>query len=132
MAGFRPLSDRQWERIRPWAETRSPQGRGRPPVDTRTVLDAVLYVLQTGEDWDRLPKDFGCSGSTTRRAYIKWVDGDDWPHIWAEYIASLYDEDVEVFWETMGAWLEAMSNRNLMVVRVGTGVTVKPIESRWI
>ena len=44
------LSDEQWERIREHVpEGNIPEGRpGRKPVPTRAVLDAVLWILNTG------------------------------------------------------------------------------------
>ena len=44
------LSDVQWERIREhFHEENIPDGRpGRKPVPARHVLDAVLWILNTG------------------------------------------------------------------------------------
>jgi transposase len=44
------LSDEQWELIRDhFPEENIPDGRaGRKPVPTRRVLDAVLWILNTG------------------------------------------------------------------------------------
>ena len=44
------LSDEQWERIRHhFPEEHIPDGRpGRKPIPTRRVLEAVLWILNTG------------------------------------------------------------------------------------
>jgi len=44
------LTDTQWERIRPhFPEENILEGRpGRKPVSTRGVLEAVLWILNTG------------------------------------------------------------------------------------
>lgn len=131
MGEYRPLSDRQWEQIGPSIPTWRQVGRGRPRTDSRVVLDAILYVLQTGRYWTSLPKHFGCSGSTARRTYIRWVDDGDWAHIWSAYVTSLFGEEDQVFWETVQTWFSTMSGSTLIVVRVGTGVIVPTIESRW-
>jgi transposase len=52
------LTDLQWERIRNhFAEENIPDGRpGRKPVSTRRVLEAVLWILNTGAQTARLPR----------------------------------------------------------------------------
>jgi transposase len=52
------LSDLQWERIRHhFPEKNIPGGRpGRKPVSTRQVLEAVLWILNTGAQWHMLPQ----------------------------------------------------------------------------
>jgi transposase len=52
------LSDAQWERIREYfPEENIPDGRpGRKPVPARQVLDAVLWILNTGAQWHMLPQ----------------------------------------------------------------------------
>ena len=34
---------------------RRPAKRGRPPIDRRAILDAILYVVRTGCQWRQLP-----------------------------------------------------------------------------
>jgi putative transposase len=50
------VSDEQWEILRKLLPPMSP--RGRPPLDRRWVLNAILYVLWTGCQWRALPSDF--------------------------------------------------------------------------
>jgi transposase len=52
------LSDSDWERIREYfPEENIPDGRpGRKPVPARQVLDAVLWILNTGAQWHMLPQ----------------------------------------------------------------------------
>jgi transposase len=51
------LSDEHWERIRDhFSEEHIPDGRpGRKPVPTPRVLEAVLWILNTGAQWHMLP-----------------------------------------------------------------------------
>ncbi len=50
------LRDEQWAILRPLIEL--PEG-GRPKTtDLREVLNAILYQLKTGCQWDMLPHDF--------------------------------------------------------------------------
>jgi putative transposase len=51
------LSDKEWRCINPHLP-RS-KGRGRPKIHaSRTILNAVFYVLKSGCPWRLLPKDF--------------------------------------------------------------------------
>jgi len=54
------LSDEHWERIRDhFPEEHIPDGRpGRKPVPTRRVLEAVLWILNTGAQWHMLPQSY--------------------------------------------------------------------------
>jgi transposase len=49
---------RQWERIRDhFPEERIADGRpGRKPIASRPVLEAVLWILNTGAQWHMLPQ----------------------------------------------------------------------------
>ena len=50
------VSDRQWQIIRPLLPPIS--DCGRPPLDRREVVNAILYVNRTGCSWRSLPHDF--------------------------------------------------------------------------
>src|SRR2546429_9059343 len=52
------LTDEQWERIRMhFPEEHIPDGRpGRKPIPTRRILEAVLWILNTGAQWHMLPQ----------------------------------------------------------------------------
>lgn len=62
------LTDAQWELIQEhFLEEDLPEGRpGRPPVPTRAVLDAVLWILNTGAQWHMLPQSYP-NNKTSRR-----------------------------------------------------------------
>src|SRR5467141_3708841 len=54
------LTDKQWERIRDhFPEENIADGRpGRKPTPTRCVLEAVLWILNTGAQWHMLPQSY--------------------------------------------------------------------------
>jgi hypothetical protein len=56
----RHLTDEQWECIRKhFPEEHIADGRpGRKPVPTRRVLEAVLWILNTGAQWHMLPQSY--------------------------------------------------------------------------
>jgi putative transposase len=52
------LTDAQWTLIAPYV-SQPPGGRGRPrQVDTRSIVNAILYLTRTGCQWRLLPSDF--------------------------------------------------------------------------
>ena len=54
------LTNEQWERIRKhFPEEHIADGRpGRKPIPTRHVLEAVLWILNTGAQWHMLPQSY--------------------------------------------------------------------------
>jgi transposase len=66
-----PISDADWRRVKhlfPESET-PPSGRpGRPRRNVRDLLDAILWIQQTGEMWHRLPTTF----PPTQTCYAKY------------------------------------------------------------
>jgi transposase len=67
------LTDEQWERIRDhFPEENIADGRpGRKPVATRRVLEAVLWILNTGAQWHMLPQSYP-NYKTVHRRFQTW------------------------------------------------------------
>src|ERR1700730_15049471 len=67
------LTDEQWERIRKhFPEEHIPDGRaGRKPIPTRHVLEAVLWILNTGAQWHMLPQSYP-NYRTVHRRFQTW------------------------------------------------------------
>jgi transposase len=67
------LTDQQWERIRHhFPEEQIPDGRpGRKPIATRRVLEAVLWILNTGAQWHMLPQSYP-NYKTVHRRFQTW------------------------------------------------------------
>lgn len=67
------LSNEQWERIREhFPEENIPASRaGRKPVPTRKVLEAVLWILNTGAQWHMLPQGYP-NYKTVHRRFQQW------------------------------------------------------------
>jgi transposase len=49
------LTDKQWKLIAEFFP--EPAKTGRPPTDRRLVLDAILWILETGSPWRDLPEE---------------------------------------------------------------------------
>jgi transposase len=67
------LTDEQWERIRKhFPEEHIPDDRpGRRPIPTRRVLEAVLWILNTGAQWHMLQQSFP-NYKTVHRRFQTW------------------------------------------------------------
>src|SRR6201988_3071252 len=67
------LTDGPWERIRDhFPEENIADGRpGRKPIPTRCVLEAVLWILNTGAQWHMLPQSYP-NYKTVHRRFQAW------------------------------------------------------------
>ena len=71
------LSDSEWERIRHhFPEENISEGRpGRKPVPTRKVLEAALWILNTGAQWHMLPQCYP-NYKTVHRRFQAWCHSE--------------------------------------------------------
>lgn len=63
------VTDRQWRILSKLLPR--PARRGRPPIDRRQVLNAILYLNRTGCQWRALPHDFP-KWKTVYTIYRRW------------------------------------------------------------
>lgn len=68
------LTDEQWTSIESFFPKKEYKKGGRPPVNRRTVLDGMFWILRTGSPWRDMPEEFG-SWKTTWRLFDEW-NGD--------------------------------------------------------
>lgn len=64
------VTDEQWEVIQPILPKRTAK-TGRPPSDTRLMLNGILWILRTGSPWRDLPERFG-PWQTVYDHFAKW------------------------------------------------------------
>ena len=96
------LSDEQWEMVKPMlAEYDPPAPRGPDRVDQRAVMDAVIFRMRTGCQWNRLPKEYP-DDSTVHRAFQRWKRVGVFERLWAVLIERCEDLD-GVDWEWQAA-----------------------------
>jgi putative transposase len=78
------IPDAAWARIEPvLADWCPPAPRGRPrTVDFRTVLNAVIFRLRTGCQWNHLPAEFG-DDSRVHHWFQVWAKKGVFLRIWA-------------------------------------------------
>ena len=76
------LSDADWERIKALLpRPKRKKVQGRPRIDDRTSMTAILYVLRTGCQWKALPRSLG-SGSSAHRRFQQWVEAGVFKRMW--------------------------------------------------
>ncbi|HKW61407.1 MAG TPA: transposase, partial [Candidatus Acidoferrum sp.] len=64
----RPLTDAQWEKLRPLLpKARTSRRGGRPRANDRKVLEGILWVLRSGARWCDLPEEFPSPATCWRR-----------------------------------------------------------------
>lgn len=97
------LSDALWAKIEPFIPPRCnphPRGGGRKPVDNRRVMDAILFVLRTGCQWNALNDTDLCASSTAHDRFQLWVRQGFFQRLWEEGLLE-YDEAKGIDW----SWL---------------------------
>jgi transposase len=69
------LTDEQWSVVEPLIPkpTRRKDGKGRPRLPARSVLDGMLWILWTGAPWISLPNDYP-PYQTVHRRMQEWVE----------------------------------------------------------
>jgi transposase len=87
------LTDEQWERIRKhFPEEHIPDGRaGRMPIPTRHVLEAVLWILNTGAQWHMLPQSYP-NYKTVHRRFQTWCRNEIWRRVLTDVANELRDK----------------------------------------
>lgn len=96
------ISDRFWERVAPLLEPfKRRKPGGSKPLDFRTVLNGILYLLKTGCQWDCLPAGYG-SKSAIHAHFQNWVAGGVFTEIF-RLSAEDYEElrGFEWAWQSM-------------------------------
>ncbi len=72
------LTDEQWQIIRRLLPRTSKLGR--PRIDRRAIIDAILYVVRTGCQWRQLPGDFP-KWKTVYTVFWRWRKAGLWQHL---------------------------------------------------
>jgi transposase len=69
------LKDEQWAVVEPLLPKvpRRADGKGRPRVDDRAILNGILWVLRTGAPWHDMPNRYP-PYQTCHRRFQEWVE----------------------------------------------------------
>jgi len=75
------LDDALWQVIEPLLPTprrRRSRHPGRKPLDNRTVVRGLLFVLKSGIAWEDFPCEMGCCGMTLLNRLREWQRAGVW------------------------------------------------------
>ncbi len=84
------MTEKEWQLIAPFMPSQPALGRRRT-TDLRGVIEAVFYLLQSGCQWDMLPKDF--PPKSTVHFYFKRFEHDG---TWTRIHDALYRQTREL------------------------------------
>jgi putative transposase len=72
------------------AELDPPARTGRKRIDARSALDAIIFRLRSGCQWNRLPREFP-DDSSVHRTFQRWVRLGVFDRIWAVLLKACED-----------------------------------------
>jgi putative transposase len=72
------LTDGQWQVLRLLLPP--PSKQGRPRIDRRAIIDAILYVVRTGCQWRQLPLDVP-KWKTVYTVFRRWRKAGLWERL---------------------------------------------------
>jgi transposase len=85
------VSDELWAVLAPvLAELDPPKSTGRPRIDARATLNAVLFRLRSGCQWNQLPERFP-DDSSVHRTFQRWVRLGLFERLWAVLLEQCAD-----------------------------------------
>ena len=96
------MPDVLWAQIEPLlpAGKVHPLGCHNPRVANRRAMNAILFVLRTGCQWNALNGTGICSSSSAHRRFVEWTEAGVFHKFWTKALDG-YDEFVGLDW----SWL---------------------------
>ena len=86
------------ELLLPRHEAAHPLGCHRRRVPDRSAMNAILFVLRTGCQWNALNATGICSSSSAHRRFLEWTEDGVFEKAWVRAL-DVYDEFVGVDWQ---------------------------------
>lgn len=119
------IDDALWDLVAPLLPAPGPRPKGgRPRLSDRAALGGILYVLQAGIAWERLPKEEGFgSGMTCWRRLREWQRAGVWRQV-ERILASRLDGFADIDWAR--AWADLARPDNIAGDRFHAQDTVQP------
>ncbi len=91
------IPDELWERIQPLLPPEIPKPRGgRPRIDARKAMEAILHIFRSACMWQSLPHSLG-SPSAVRRRFREWQKAGVFQRMWQAGLLT-YDEMRKMVW----------------------------------
>ena len=96
------IPDSLWRELEPLLPERKahPLGCHNPRVPDRAAMNAILFVLRTGCQWNALKATGICSSSSAHRRFLEWTKAGVFEKAWRKALDS-YEEFVGLDW----SWL---------------------------
>src|SRR5688572_4512668 len=96
------------------AELDPPKRTGRRRIDPRAALDAIIFRLRSGCQWNRLPAEFP-DDSSVHRTFQRWVRAGVLEHVWAVLVAQCAElGGVDWTWQAADAALGKARSGGIM------------------
>jgi len=96
------VPDALWEKVEPvLTELDPPKPTGRPRIDGRAALDAIIYRMRTGCQWNQLPKEFP-DDSSVHRTFQRWQERGVLERLWQVLVEDCEELD-GVQWQWQAA-----------------------------
>ncbi len=96
------IPDKLWERMGPLLPPRKPHPLGchNPRVPDRNAMNAILFLLRTGCQWNSLGATGICSCSSAYRRFREWTDAGVFEEFWRQGLLK-YDKLKGIDWSWM-------------------------------
>jgi len=96
------IPDALWEVIAPILdELDPPKPRGRKRINARAALDAIIFRLRSGCQWNHLPKTFP-DDSSVHRTFQRWIELGVFAGIWSALVTGCIELG-DINWEWQSA-----------------------------
>jgi putative transposase len=94
------VDDELWSKVEPILVAHDPPAKtGRPRIDQRAALDAIIFRMRSGCQWNHLPQEFP-DDSSVHRTFQRWERLGIFDRIWGALIdASAELGGVEWEWQ---------------------------------
>ena len=81
-----------WTSIEPLLPNEPPKPKGgRPRRSDKQALRGILFILETGIPWEKLPQEMGCgSGMTCWRRLRQWQKAGVWDRLHVVLLAQIH------------------------------------------
>ena len=90
------LTDAEWERFKPYIPEEQEAGsRGRPPTDSRKMLNGICWILRSGAAWRDLPERYG-PWQTVYKRFVKWSKAGLFEKIFKDLTADADMQDISI------------------------------------
>jgi len=94
------IPDELWAEIQPLIPPGKPHPLGchNPRVDDRSAMNAILFVLRTGCQWEALTATGICSKSAAHRRFQEWTEAGVFRELWRRGLLA-YEQLQGIDWE---------------------------------